>query len=78
MKERLINHVESIFEEAPHTKAAQELKEELLSNSLSKYDDLIEGGEVYVNAEIMRDGRKVQGGVGGAPYGNRATAGPRR
>lgn len=45
MKERLINHVESIFEEAPHTKAAQELKEELLSNSLSKYDDLIEGGE---------------------------------
>lgn len=45
MKERLINHVESIFEDAPRTKAAHELKEELLSNSLSKYEDLIGSGE---------------------------------
>jgi hypothetical protein len=45
MKEKIINHVEIIFEDAPTTKAAHELKEELLSNSLSKYDDLISGGE---------------------------------
>ena len=45
MKEKIINHLETIFEDAPTTKAAHELKEELLSNSLSKYDDLISGGE---------------------------------
>ncbi|HHT77554.1 MAG TPA: hypothetical protein GXZ67_06705 [Clostridiaceae bacterium] len=45
MKEKVINHVESIFEDAPKTKAAYELKEELLSNSLCKYEDLIGSGE---------------------------------
>ncbi len=44
MKENLRNHLELLFEEAPKTRKAFELKEELYANSVERYDDLIKNG----------------------------------
>ena len=44
MNERIRTHIEELFENAPSNKKITELKEELLSNSNSKYDDLLAGG----------------------------------
>jgi hypothetical protein len=44
MNERIRTHIEELFENAPNIKKITELKEELLSNSNSKYDDLLAGG----------------------------------
>lgn len=44
MKDKLRNHLESLFAGAPQTRKALELKEELLSNLYEKYDDLIAQG----------------------------------
>lgn len=44
MNERIRTHVESLFEGAPKTKKILELKEEMLANLNSKYDDLVAGG----------------------------------
>jgi len=44
MNERIKTHVESLFAGAPQTRKVLDLKEELLANLNSKYDDLITGG----------------------------------
>lgn len=44
MKESLRNHLELLFEDAPKTRKAFELKEELYANSVERYDDLINSG----------------------------------
>lgn len=44
MNERIKAHVDSVFSGAPSTKKILDLKEELLSNMNSKYDDLISDG----------------------------------
>lgn len=45
MNEKLRNFIESLFEDAPKTKEAVELKEEMLQNLIEKYNDLIESGK---------------------------------
>src|SRR5665647_2390177 len=44
MNERIKMHVESLFQGAPQTTKILDLKEELLANLNSKYDDLITSG----------------------------------
>lgn len=44
MNERINNHIEKLFEAAPKTRKAFELKEELLANSEERYQDLITDG----------------------------------
>lgn len=48
--EKLRTHINTLFENAPATRAAFELKEELLSNSLERYEDLIAGGMPFEEA----------------------------
>jgi hypothetical protein len=43
MHEKLRKSVEELFENAPKTHRATELKEELLANLTDKYDDLVPG-----------------------------------
>jgi len=50
MQENLSNHLELLFENAPKTRRAFELKEELLTNSVERYDDLIKNGVTPENA----------------------------
>ena len=45
MVEKLRNYVEKIFEDAPKTKKAYELKEELVANLIDKYNDLKQSGK---------------------------------
>lgn len=45
MKEKLRNHIENLFSDATQNRKVVELKEELLSNSIIKYEDLIANGE---------------------------------
>lgn len=44
MNEKLRNHIETLFEDAPKSRKAFELKEELLANSEERYQDLIANG----------------------------------
>lgn len=44
MNEKIRNHIEMLFFNAPRTRRAFELKEELLSNSEERYQDLIANG----------------------------------
>lgn len=44
MNEKIKNHIEMLFEKAPKTRKALELKEELLANSEERYQDLIANG----------------------------------
>ena len=44
MKEKLRAHIDALFENAPKTRKAFELKEELLSNLNARYDDLVSQG----------------------------------
>lgn len=44
MNDRIKTHVDSLFEGAPQTRKVMDLKEELLANLNSKYDDLIASG----------------------------------
>jgi protein-S-isoprenylcysteine O-methyltransferase Ste14 len=44
MNERIKAHVDSVFAGAPSTKKIMDLKEEMLSNMNSKYDDLVADG----------------------------------
>lgn len=44
MKEKLRDHINSLFADAPQTKRVFELREELFSNLLEKYGDLIAKG----------------------------------
>lgn len=43
-KERLKDHIEMLFINVPRSRAAYELQEELLANSIERYDDLTRGG----------------------------------
>lgn len=45
MRDQLRSYIDSLFEEAPKTRKAYELREELLSNLNAKYDDLINRGQ---------------------------------
>ena len=45
MKEKLRAYIESLFLEAPKTKRAYELKEELFANLSAKFDDLVAKGK---------------------------------
>lgn len=40
MKEQITKHIEELFAEAPRTRRAVDLKEEILQNTLEKYQDL--------------------------------------
>ena len=44
MNSKMRNHIEALFEKAPKTRKAFELKEELLANSEERYQDLISNG----------------------------------
>lgn len=44
MNQRMRNHIEKLFEEAPKTRRAFELREELLVNSEERYQDLLATG----------------------------------
>lgn len=44
MNERIRNHINQLFEDAPKTRKAFELKEELLANSEERYQDLVTNG----------------------------------
>ncbi len=50
MNERIKNHINMLFEKAPQTQRAFELKEELQANSEERYQDLIAGGMVEEDA----------------------------
>lgn len=56
MTEKLRNHIEGLFEDAPKTRRASDLKEELLANLIERYNDLTENGmseeEAYKNVII--------------------------
>ncbi|APM40001.1 permease prefix domain 1-containing protein [Clostridium kluyveri] len=45
MYEKLRKNLEDLFENAPKTNRANELKEELLANLIDKYDDLVSSGK---------------------------------
>ncbi|MEF9984314.1 MAG: permease prefix domain 1-containing protein [Bacilli bacterium] len=45
MNDRLVKHIETLFADAPQTKQTFELKEEILQNSIEKYNDLITDGK---------------------------------
>lgn len=53
MNEKIVRHMNQLFEDAPHTKRALELKEEMTRNAGEKYQDLLEEGyseeEAYQN-----------------------------
>lgn len=44
MNEKIKNHINMLFEKAPQTRKAFELKEELMANSEERYQDLITSG----------------------------------
>jgi len=44
MKDRIKTHIAGLFMDVPDSRQVNDLREELLANSLSKYDDLIEQG----------------------------------
>ncbi len=44
MNERMRNHIEKLFEDAPKSRKAFELREELLANSQERYQDLLATG----------------------------------
>lgn len=45
MNEKLRNYIDSLFEDAPQTVRAVELKEEMFQNLMDKYNDLISQGK---------------------------------
>lgn len=45
MNEKIKQYVDSLFSQAPRTRRAEELKQELIANLLDKYDDLIKHGK---------------------------------
>lgn len=59
MKEKIRRHLEELFSEAPKTRKAIELKEELTQNALEKYEDLV--GEGYREEDAFQN---VIGSIG--------------
>ncbi len=52
VKQTLQAHIDGLFADAPKSRAAYELREELLANSLERYEDLTRGG-MEENAAIQ-------------------------
>lgn len=50
MNEKIRNHVENLFKEAPNSKRAYDLKEELICNLQDKYQDLLTEGKSETDA----------------------------
>lgn len=50
MSDTIRNYVEKLFEEAPKTRKATELKEEMIANLTEKLTDLTQGGKSYDEA----------------------------
>lgn len=50
MYEKLTMKIDQLFENAPKTRRAKELKEELLANIIDRYNDLIEKGRSEAEA----------------------------
>ncbi len=44
MQEKIRNHINELFAEAPKTRKAMDLKEEMTQNTIEKYEDLIREG----------------------------------
>ena len=44
MKEKIRQHFNEIFEEAPKTRKALDLKQEMIQNAMDKYDDMVADG----------------------------------
>lgn len=44
MKEKIRRHIDGLFSEAPKTRRAMELKEEMTQNTIEKYEDLLSEG----------------------------------
>lgn len=44
MKEKIIQHFNQLFDNAPKTRKALDLKQEMLQNAIDKYDDLLQEG----------------------------------
>lgn len=44
MKEKIVQYFNQLFEDAPKTRKALELKQELTQNALDKYEDLMQEG----------------------------------
>ncbi len=59
MKDRIKTHIENLFADVPENRQINDLREELLANGLSKYDDLIEQGMAPEDAY-----RSVISGIG--------------
>lgn len=64
MKEKIMQHFEQLFEEAPKTRKALDLKQEMIQNAMEKYDDLIADGnserDAYQNViESIGDVREL-------------------
>lgn len=53
MDERMKTQIEKLFEDAPKTRKAMELKEELLGNSQERYRDLVEEGMKAEDAYLL-------------------------
>ena len=50
MNKRLYEHIDKLFEGAPDTKQTNEIKEEILQNTLDRYNDLISEGKTEEEA----------------------------
>lgn len=50
MKERITRHFDRLFEDAPKTRKALDLKQEMLQNALDKYDDMVQEGNTGEDA----------------------------
>ena len=46
MKEKIRKHINELFKDAPKTRRAVELKEEMAQNTIEKYEDLIAEGQI--------------------------------
>lgn len=44
MEERLVNHIDILFYSMPQNENTQDVKEEILQNSIDKYHDLLDEG----------------------------------
>lgn len=53
MQEKIRNHINELFAEAPKTRKAMDLKEEMTQNAIEKYEDLI--GEGYSEEDAFQN-----------------------
>ena len=50
MKEKIIQHFNEIFRDAPKTRKALDLKQEMMQNAMDKYDDMVAEGYLEEDA----------------------------